>query len=78
MEGASLREPVRPAAEKLAPESGDGTSRRGKVLGKNCRTLTDPPGAVATYPLSPVLVSGGNGAPARWPALQFQAVKVKK
>ena len=75
---AEIAIPFESLPKSVALKPGNGASWRFNVIVENRRALTDAPAAGATYSLSPVLVPGGDGAPARWPALQFQAVKVKK
>lgn len=75
---AEIAIPFDSLPKTLAPKPGNGASWRCNVIVENRRALTDAPAAVTTYSLAPVLVPGGDGVPARWPSLQFQAVKVKK
>ncbi len=63
--------------KSIAPKPGNGATWRFNVVVENQSAVGETP-ATATYSLSPVLVEGGVGKPTRWPALQFQAVKVKK
>ncbi|GDY20768.1 hypothetical protein LBMAG56_21140 [Verrucomicrobiota bacterium] len=74
---AEISIPFDSLPKSVAPKPGNGATWRFNVVVENRATVGAAP-AGATYSLSPVLVEGGVGKPARWAALQFQAVKVKK
>ncbi|MEN9575109.1 MAG: hypothetical protein RL514_2964 [Verrucomicrobiota bacterium] len=74
---AELSIPFDALPKSIAPKPGNGATWRFNVVIENRSTVGEAP-ATATYSLSPVLVDATPGQPARWPALQFQAVKVKK
>lgn len=74
---AEISIPFDSLPKSVAPKPGNGATWRFNVVVENRSVVGDVP-AAAVYSLSPVLVDATVGKPVRWPALQFQAVKLKR